>query len=610
MKINYGNPCIMGVTKLDNKYNFSLSSSAANITLLLYQKDTKSVAFQIDLDEKYKIGTVFSVSISDIDLKDYQYHYKIQNSFCVDPYAKTISDCSKFGIIQQSPFYVSCVELEEFDWEDDKPLGIPYSESIIYKLHVRGYTKSRTSGITSKGTFAGIMEKIPYLKELGITTIQLMPAYEFEEITRFQEFSEYNSFSNQGNVNYWGYTNGLHFAPKASFCKNANKQADYTDEFKQLVKELHKNNIEIIMEMYFEKETPQLISDCIRYWVLEYHIDGVHLYGNDTAFEVVALDPILSDTKILTETNDEALDRVLGYSSRNTYKKIGNYSTQFSNVIRRFLKGDEDQLVSLIHLIKNNPINTAVINYITNHNGFTLYDLVSYDRKHNDANGEGDRDGENYNFSWNCGVEGKTRSKKIIDLRQRQVKNAFMLLLLSQGTPLLLAGDEMENSQGGNNNPYCLDNETSWINWNETENAKEIFEFVKDLIEFRKQHHILHMEHPLHMADYRSCGYPDISFHGDRAWYTQFENYNRHVGVMFCSKYAKSEAKDELIYVAFNMHWENHDLALPVIAENCQWEVCMNTTMNKVVKITENRTARIEPRSIAVIVGKSERIRK
>lgn len=603
MNITCGNPCIMGVFKNANGYNFAIASTAINITLLLFKKNSRNVEFSIQLDERYKTGDIFAVLISEIDLKEYQYHYMIDNKCVVDPYAKTITDCKDFWQIYSDPFYVSCVELEVFDWEEDSTLAITYDKCIIYKIHARGFTKSKTSNVKNKGTFAGIIEKIPYLRELGITTIEMMPAYEFEEVDRFREDKKVDMYTpiDVKTLNYWGYTGGLHFAPKASYCANADNRIDYSYEFKLLVKELHKNGIELIMEMYFDKENTNMINDCIRFWVMEYHIDGVHIYCQANRFHIVAEDALLSKTKIFTTFWD-------GEARLDAYKNIANYNDGFSTIAKRFLKGDEDQLSAFINALRSNPTQSANINYITNHNGFTMFDLVSYERKHNEANGEGNRDGEKYNHSWNCGVEGKTRSKKIMELRQRQIKNAFMLLLLGQGTPLIMSGDEAENSQGGNNNPYCLDNETSWVNWSNTENAKELFEFVKKLISFRKEHGILHMPSQLYMADFLSCGYPDISYHGNNAWYSVLENYNRHIGIMYCSKYANN-SDDDLIYVAYNMHWESHELALPKIADGCQWTVILDSTKEqKEFEISNNKIAKIEPRSVVVLIGKTKNI--
>lgn len=600
MNITYGNPCIMGAVKTEEGYNFAIQSVADEIALLLYKKNCQEAETYIEMDSSFKTGDVFAVLLTGVDLHEYQYHYKIAGKSIVDPYAKTVSDCQIFGEVKEEPLYVSCVELEKFDWQGDRQLVIPYEDCIIYKLHARGFTRSKTSTVKHKGTFAGIIEKIPYLKDLGITTIELMPAYEFKEIQRFDEDKKVDIYTPMeiNILNYWGYTGGLHFAPKASYCANKEKKADYSYEFKWLVRELHKNGMEVVMEFFFDKENAIMIDDCIRFWVREYHIDGVHLYSQETGLAVIAEDPLLSKTKIFTS-------RWNGEVKPNGFRNMANYHDGFSKNAKRFLKGDEDQLKAFVGALKENPEQSANINYIVNHNGFTMMDLVSYDRKHNEANGEQNRDGEDFNNSWNCGAEGKTRKQKIIELRQRQIKNAFMLMMLGQGTPLIMAGDEFENSQGGNNNPYCLDTETTWVNWNQNANALEIQEFVKRLIMFRKKHRILHMSKQLMMADTLACGYPDISYHGDSAWYSAFEIYNRHIGIMYCSKYAKDADEDELIYIAYNMHWESHDLALPKIAAGCKWSVVFDTAKEqKELHILDNRLARIEPRSVVVLLGK------
>lgn len=599
--IKKGNPLLMGCTKINRAYNFSVKCEKSSISLLIYNSDAGDIKLRVDMDESYKTGDIFSCMISEIGLDKSLYCYECEGKKIVDPYAKTVTGCTIFGEEDNEKLHLSRVSLDLFDWEDDEPLHIPYDETIIYKMSVRGFTKSRTSGIKHKGTFAGIIEKIPYLKKLGITTLELMPAYEFDEIQRFDQFNKnelagkYTPFPLKTPLNYWGYTKGFHFAPKAAFSSISEKKSDYTVEFKRMVKQLHRNNIEVIMEMYFEDESPDMIVDCIRYWVMQYHIDGVHLYADDVAFTIAANDGLLSKTKLIT-----------GYynGKEKTYKNIYNYDTGFMNVARKFLKGDENQLATFSQVARNNPTQSVNINYITNHNGFTLMDLVSYDRKHNEINGENNRDGEDFNNSWNCGNEGKTRKKKVVELRQKQIKNAFMLLLLSQSVPLILAGDEFENTQMGDNNPYCIDSETSWLNWKKADSANEITEFVRKLIKFRKDNKILHMPKQLMASDYLSCGYPDISYHGGNAWYNAMEPFNRHIGIMYYGKYADD---DKIIYIAYNMHWESHELALPKLPEKYEWklEICSSDS-DEAVMVECDRKVVVESRCIAVLVGQME----
>jgi glycogen operon protein len=317
------------------------------------------------------------------------------------------------------------------------------------------------------------------------------------------------------------------------------------------------------------------------------------MYGPQTALDMLASDPMLSHTKIITVYWDKG---------RNGVRHMGSYNNDYSNVVRKLLKGDENQLESYMGMSRKNPDNSAVINYITNHNGFTLMDLVSFDRKHNEHNGENNLDGENFNYSWNCGVEGKSRKKKIVELRQRQMKNAFMMLLFSAGTPLILAGDEFENSQGGNNNPYCIDSETTWLNWKKSDEACDMEKFVKKLIRYRLGHKILHMEKQLYASDSKSCGYPDVSYHGTAAWYQAMENYNRHIGTMYCTNYDGGEHEDgyELIYVGLNMHFENHQLALPKLPDGAVWEQRISSG-EEMLEIVDERYVNVPPRTTVVL---------
>lgn len=595
--ITKGNPVYMGTSKQGKIYNFAYGSRAECADLLILNSDG-SERYRIKMDSSYKTGDVFAVALSGVSLDKYYYCYEENGKRRLDPYAKTITNCEKFGI-EDNTRHESRIVLDKFEWGDDKPLNIPYEDCVFYKMHVRGFTKSRTSGVKCKGTFKGIMEKIDYLKGLGVTTLELMPCYEYDEMERFPELIEedknsiYNQLPLNRPVNYWGYCSGFHFAPKASFSFLSQTRSDYTVEFKSLIKLLHANGIEVVMEMFFDRETPDMILDCARFWVREYHIDGIHFYGSQTALDMLADDPVLSSTKIITVYWDK---------HRNGARNMASYNNDYANVARRFLKGDENQLERYIGISRKNPYNSAVINYITNHNGFTMMDLVSYDRKHNEHNGENNQDGENYNYSWNCGIEGKSRKKKIIELRQQQMKNAFMMMFFSAGTPLILAGDEFCNSQGGNNNPYCIDGETTWLNWKKSDEACDMEKFVKRIIRYRQCHKILHMEKQLLASDSRSCGYPDVSYHGSNAWYQVMENYNRHIGIMFCTDYDGLEHDEgyELIYAGFNMHFDEHQLALPKLPEGAEWEQRMSSGSEQLV-IEDERYIHIPPRTTVVL---------
>ena len=442
-----------------------------------------------------------------------------------------------------------------------------------------------------------------------------MPAYEYDEMGRFTQFmdketlSRYiymkhstyvkNIYDREVKVNYWGYTNGFYFAPKAAYSykaeRNAGEYVDYTTEFKDMVKSLHSMGIEVVMEFFFKDVTTAYILECIRYWVKEYHIDGVHIYCDEVSLNALANDAQLADTKIMT---------IYWNKNKGVYRHMASYNNDVQNIIRRYLKGDEDMLKAFADMQLNNPDNAAIINYVTTNNGFTLYDLVCYDRKHNEANGENNRDGENFNYSWNCGEEGTTRKQRVRQLRIRQMKNALAMILLAQGTPLILAGDEFTNSQQGNNNPYCIDNEISWVNWKNNNDSAEILNWTKQLISIRKKYGILHSRYRLTQSDSLSSGYPDVSFHGLNAWYADMYNYCRQIGIMYSDTYSDKESR-KLIYVAYNMHWENYALALPKIEGRNGFEVVLKSCDKKenIYIDGEKRKVVMPPRSMAVLIG-------
>lgn len=606
IEVSKGNPYICGASKLNNKtYNFTIVTDSDDVSLLIY--DNKfNLKHEIKLGSEYRFGGALSLCLSKESLDKALYCYKLDGKFYIDPYSKTISNKNKFGIkSEDEELFLSRVVLDPYDWSLDKDVKLPFSDMILYKMHARGFTKSRTSQVLAKGTFAGIEEKLPYLRKLGITAVELMPVYEFDETGRYEQLHEQNSIyraaPSRAAVNYWGYTKGFHFALKPSFCSIAGTKSDYTTEFKDLVKAMHRAGLEMILEFYFDKEPYEYVKECLRFYKDEYHIDGAHIYSRDYVIYGLAEDPNFRDFKIIV---DNLYMMYSDYSDLLDKKKnFAVCNRDFMTVARKFLKGDEDQLPGFSMRQRFNPTNYAVINTITNHDGFTLCDLVSYERKHNEANGENNRDGENYNNSWNCGAEGRSRKKKIVDLRLKQIKNALMMLFLSQGTPMLLAGDEFLNSQGGNNNPYCIDGETTWLNWKDSDEALEIFEFVRKLIAFRKKHKILHMSKPLYATDMLECGYPDISYHSSSAWIHNMEPFDRQIGIMLCSKYDGQKKDNILIYMVYNMHWERHELAIPNLPKKKKFTIafCTDKDTNRAIR-TSDRTLVLEARTSAVLI--------
>lgn len=604
IKVYRGNPLLMGVTVIGDEVNFAITAKyGSNCQVVLYEKGKDEEVARIPFENAQVIGNVYAMSVSGLDYSKYYYNFSVDGEIVTDEYAKALSGKKNWG--KACDNLKGIIINDDYDWQQDAPLNIPFDETILYRMHVRGFTKHATSKVKHKGTYLGIVEKIPYLKELGINMIELMPAYEFNEIKKENATSMKGQFAIESPVlNYWGYTDGYAFAPKASFAWT-NTPGGEVEEFKYLVRELHKNGIEISMEFFFPQGTnPKLILDCLHYWVMEYHIDGIHANCEEAVMRMVETDNLLCATKIFTYSFSNNTDF---YSRKSEIRNIANFNDDFMVCARRFIKGDEDMLNTMAYKIKANPPGVAVVNYVANHNTFTLYDTVSYDRKYNEANGENNRDGAVYNYSWNCGAEGDTRKRKIMDLRKRQIKNALCLVFLSQGVPMLYAGDEMCNSQKGNNNPYCLDNEISWTNWNTNAMAKEILEFTKNIIAFRKKHKVLHLSQETRQMDYKSYGLPDMSYHGSKAWYADFSHFNRHFSVMYCGKYALLDkaGEEQDIYIAYNMYWENQEFGVPSVRNKKKWHLEFSTDGNK-KDCDIDRMYEAPGRSISVLVAGDE----
>jgi glycogen operon protein len=602
--ITRGNPLIMGATVLGDKVNFAITAKLdSKCQVILYDKATGNVAAQLPFENSQVIGNVYAMTVEGLDYNKYFYNFSINGEIVTDAYAKALSGKKQWGVVPEN--LKGVIVDDSYDWEGDGPLNNPYEETILYRLHVRGFTKHQSSKVKHKGTYLGIVDKIPYLKKLGITMIELMPAYEFDEIKRAPATSMRGQFQIESpTLNYWGYTSGYTFSPKASFAFTDTPGGE-VDEFKYMVKELHKNGIEVSMEFFFPDGTkPRLILDCLHYWVMNYHIDGVHVNCEEAVMRMIQTDNILWRTKIFTYTFTSATD----FYNRNVeVRNLANFNDDFMISVRKFIKGDEDMLSDISYKIKANPPGATVVNYVANHNTLTLYDTVSYDRKYNEENGENNNDGAVYNYSWNCGTEGDTRKRKIMDLRKRQIKNALSIVFLSQGVPMIYAGDEMCNSQKGNNNPYCLDNETSWTNWNTTAMAKDVFEFTRSLIAFRKEHKVLHLKEEPRQMDYMSFGLPDMSYHGTKAWYADFSYFNRHFSTMYCGKYATTcgHADEPDIYIAYNMYWKPQQFGIPAARNKKQWEVAFSTEASRLTKDIEiGRLYSVPARSITVLIAR------
>lgn len=570
----------MGLTRTDGGIHVSAVAAAKACSLLLFVKEDKNgkeARFRevrnIPFPEEGKTGHVWSMTLNGA-FDDLYYAFEADGTRFSDPYGRSFAGRERWGRLSHAKrLLLTPVAEPEFDWQGDRPLHIPYEDCIVYRAHVRGLTKHASSGTEHRGTFRGVVDKIPYFKELGITTLELLPAVEFQEVMMPEnvEGNPYGTSEPTGRLNYWGYAKAGMFAPKASY---ADPGTNPVTEFKYMVRELHKAGLEVVPELYFSgKEVPEFVLETVRFWVREYHVDGIHLTGYAPTV-LLAKDPYLADTKLW------ALSWEAEKPAAGEKKHLGEYNDGFLIDMRRALKGDEEQMSSLIYRNRRNPAETGVLNFMAGTNGFTMMDMVSYDQKHNEANGENNRDGSDYNYSWNCGAEGHVRKKKIQELRSRQLRNAMLLLFLSQGTPVLLAGDEFGNSQNGNNNAYCQDNEISWLNWNLNKWDQALLDFVKHVIAFRKAHPVFHMKQEPRVMDYLACGHPDISYHGVNAWQPEFENFRRQIGILYCGAYAKKPngENDDFFFVIFNMHWEPHSFALPNLPKNLVWSLAFDTS--------------------------------
>lgn len=621
-RIDKGTPYPMGVTAFEDRINIAIAFThrpKKDCGILLY--DGKKMIARISFSESYMTGLLYAVSIIGIDAEQLCYQFFLDDEVFVDAYAKRISGREKWGKYHEKNDHIKGQigsAKSAFDWEGDACLHIPYEDSILYSLHVRGFTKHVSSGVQSRGTFEGLTEKIPYLKELGINGILCMPFYEFDEIIKnpvyqeippkIQEFMSENEPVWKYHINYWGFGDqgNFYMAPKASYAADAG-QAEIS--LRRMVRQMHRNGIEVLMQIYFAPDqSPDFIRDVLRFWVAEYHIDGFQLLGVGIPVRLLAQDPLLGRTKLICEQTDDA-GRVCP-AGRGYERNLARYSDGFRADCRRFLKGDENMLYPISRYMMENSAVTGVVHHVTDYRGFTLQDLFSYERKHNEANGEKNRDGSDFNFSWNCGQEGTTRKKTVLALRLMQRKNAMILLLLAQATPLLLAGDEFGHSAGGNNNAYCQDNKTNWLNWNIDETNRQFLDFVKKCIAFRKSHPILHRKEEMKLLDTISCGYPDVSFHSDQAWFTRFESYSRHLGVMYCGLYEMAErGPDDFIYLAMNMHWTDHEFALPKLPTGYRWHIAFSTKESaEEISLTEDKERNgirvsVQPRSIVVLAA-------
>ena len=569
-KVSAGDPLMSGTYETAKGLNFAVRvPDDLPATLVLTSEDGSREEQVIDLPVGERCGEMASVTLSGRHTSPIAYYYTIDGKRVIDPCARRIVGD------------VCYTDPGRFNWGDDAAPGIPLSDMIIYKLHVRGFTMSKGSGVLAKGTFRGLAQKIPYLRELGINAVELMPVYEWSDELKGRTGRELKDMPKK---NYWGYAEkNCYFAPKQLF----SSKEDSVTEFKRTVKALHEAGIEVILEMYFPGDADRLTAlSALHFWKMVYHVDGFHVIGAGVPKEALAQDPLLARTKLFFDWID--IGRVYQGKAPKT-RHIAICNGYYQSEARRFLKGDAGVSEAFRMTQRANPATHAVVHYVANVDGFTLADAVSYNARHNEDNGENGADGTSDNNSWNCGVEGRTRKLPVIELREKQIKNALAYVLLSQGVPLIYAGDEFGNTQGGNNNAYASDNAVGWVSWRLAKRNKSITEFVKSLIAFRKEHGILHTEQELRGNDYRGYGIPDVSWHDTKAWYTDQSAESRSYAVMYNGAYAKKSdgSSDDIIYVCYNAHWECHTFALPQLPSGMLWKTLFSTDEAGLLKARE-----------------------
>jgi glycogen operon protein len=652
-QVRPGKPLPFGVSYFHSGLNFSIyTSSGTSCTLVLFNRGELEPFAEIEYPASFRIGDVYCMVVFGLDYENLEYGFRVDGPYqpeqghrfnrqaiLMDPYSRLVSGRDVWGVQpdwdNQKYHYRSRVSFDDFDWEGDRPLEHNPEDLVIYEAHVRGFTQSSTASVSHPGTYAGLAEKIPYLKSLGVNAIELMPVFEFDEF----ENSRLHPETGERLYNYWGYSTLGFFAPKAAFAATG-AFGMQVDEFKQLVKQLHDAGIEVILDVVFNHTaegnehgptlcfkgldnrvyymlTPEgyyfnfsgtgntlncnnpivrsLVLDCLRYWAAEYHIDGFRfdlatILGRDPwgsplpnppLLESLAFDPILSSCKLIAEAWDAGGLYQVG--SFPAFGRWGEWNGRYRDCARRFLKGDEGQVGEMAQRVQGSPdlykhsgrSPATSVNFFTCHDGFTLADLVSFNEKHNDANGEYNRDGGDDNHSWNCGSEGWTEDPGILGLRKRQMMNAFAVLLTSRGVPMFVMGDEFGRSQSGNNNAYCLDSPLTWVNWDLLESNRWLQQFVAALIDFRHRHPSLRQNQ---FEGSPSCiGLPSVSFHGATPWSPDWSSSSRQLAWMFSCDRPESPGVADTVYVIANMAHYATWFDLPALPDSCAWQLAFNT---------------------------------
>ena len=665
-----------GATVIPGGVNFTIQShKATSCELLLFHREAEEPFAVLPFPDNYRIGFCYSMIVFGLDIEEFEYAYRLDGPYdekmglrfdrtkvLLDPYARAVTGQSHWGHKNNPQHgYRARVVHSNFDWGQQRHTSIPMEDLIIYELHVRGYTKDASSGVKHPGTFDGLKEKIPYLKGLGVNAVELMPVFEFDEMRDARLIDE-NLL-----LDFWGYNPVSFFAPNTSYSSSKEYNREGM-ELKSLIKELHDQNIEVILDVVFNHTaegnefgpsfsfkgfdnqiyymlTPDghyynfsgcgntlncnhpvvqnMILDCLRYWVIEYRVDGFRfdlasiLGRNEDGTPLhqppllrsLAFDSILGNVKLIAEAWDAGgLYQVGSFPS---WKRWAEWNGRYRDDMRRFLKGDDFLSQAAARRITGSPDlydpvfrgRNASVNFLTCHDGFTLYDLYSYNEKHNEANGWGNTDGADDNNSWNCGVEGDTTDPSVLALRRKMMMNACAVLMCSRGTPMFLAGDEFADTRYGNNNPYCQDNLISWLDWSLLEKNRALYEFFRYMIHLRKAHACIRKD-----LEPSYLGFPSMSLHGLTPWKPDLPESSHTACVLF-SGYDDSLHKEDLVFLAVNTHWCSAALTLPQLPDGYTWKIAVNTGDKKQQTFTDSEipaagsSVLLGERSVIVFVG-------
>lgn len=667
-----------GAAAAPNGVSFTIhSSGATSCTLLLFRPREKEPYARLKYPEAYHIGNTYSMLVFDLKIEEFEYAFQLdgpydkekgllfnKNTVLLDPYARAVTGQKEWGDRPESDegfVYHARVVENNFDWGNVRQLELPMEDLVIYELHVRGYTKDVSSGVSARGTYEGLRQKIPYLKDLGINAVELMPIFEFDEMESARVVDGEQLY------NYWGYNTVCFFAPNTSYSSVVEHNHE-GEELKQLIYELKENGIEVILDVVFNHTaegnedgpsfsfkgidnniyyiltpgggyynfsgcgnvlncnhpiTRRFIIDCLRFWVTEYRVDGFRFdlasilsrdwngapMAEPPILHEIACDSILGKVKLIAEAWDAGgLYQVGNFPA---FSRWSEWNGRYRDDMRRFLKGDAGLAGTAITRItgssdiydRSTRGEDASVNFLTCHDGFTLYDLYSYNMKHNEKNGWNNTDGDNNGNSWNCGVEGETDDPEIENLRRRMIKNAFATLMCSRGPAMFYAGDEFCNTQFGNNNAYCQDNRISWLDWSRLEEYQEIHDFFRYMIAFRKEHAILRKS-----TRQASCGLPEISIHNGYPFNNRTDYNSRLIGIMFAGR-NETDTGDDIIFYGMNAYWEPVNMQLPELPDGKKWKVCVNTYIpyadgqdpGQFTDFAHNSNLRIEPRTVVIL---------